>query len=337
MSKLPLFVGLDYHSMFVQVCVLDGDGKMRLNRKVDNCARAIEETIRQIGSPSGIALEACCGAANLADELRQRTGWRIQLAHPGYVARMKGSPDKTDFGDAQLLADLLRVGYLPTVWLAPEQIRELRRLIRFRDQLVRQRRNAKLRIRALLREHRFRCESFKAWTKGWLSWLKSLAFCEDDRWMLDHHLNTIDRLRQEISATETRLRQRATSDVVVQKLLSLEGVGLVTAMTLRSEIAEFDRFSNGKKLARFCSVTPRNASSGQRQADAGLVKAGSSLLRSVIIETAHRLVWRLDSHWSKLASKMLKRGKPKCVVIAAIANRWVRWLHHQLTVEGLAS
>ncbi len=47
---------------------------------------------------------------------------------------MKQGPDKTDWGDARLLVDLVRVGYLPKVWLAPENIRELRRLVRYRQQ-----------------------------------------------------------------------------------------------------------------------------------------------------------------------------------------------------------
>ena len=64
------------------------------------------------------AIEACCGAANLADELIHRCQWSVDLAHAGYVARMKQSPDKTDYSDARLLADLERVGYLPRVWLA---------------------------------------------------------------------------------------------------------------------------------------------------------------------------------------------------------------------------
>jgi hypothetical protein len=59
--------------------------------------------------------------------LAQRAGWSVSLAHPGFVARMKQNPDKTGHSDARLLADLLRVGYLPKVWLAPAELRELRR------------------------------------------------------------------------------------------------------------------------------------------------------------------------------------------------------------------
>jgi hypothetical protein len=86
------------------------------------------------------AIEACCGAANLAEKLSTHATWTISLAHPGFTARMKQNPDKTDYGDARLLADLMRVGYLATVWLAPEHIRELRKLVRYRRQMVDERR-----------------------------------------------------------------------------------------------------------------------------------------------------------------------------------------------------
>jgi transposase len=101
------------------------------------------------------AIECCCGAANLAKQLAD-LGWNISLAHAGFVARMKQNPDKTDFADARILADLVRVGYLPKVWLAPDDIVELRRLVRFRRQLVAERRDVKLRIRALLRDERIK-------------------------------------------------------------------------------------------------------------------------------------------------------------------------------------
>lgn len=118
--------------------------------------------------------------------------------------------------------------------------------------------------------------------------------------------------------------------------MALGGVGLVTAVTMRAEIGRFDRFTTGKQLARFCGVTPRNASSGARQADAGLVPAGNPELRMVLIELAQRLVSRIPGRWAELAQGMLGRGKPKNVVVAAIANRWVRWVHHELQRQTAA-
>jgi transposase len=331
MSNVPVFVGLDYHQDAVQVCVLDSQGKQLENQSVANNAAAVAAVARRHGRPQRVALEACCGAADLADELMARQHLPVELAHPGYVARLKQSPDKSDYSDGRLLADLVRVDYLPKVWLAPEATRQLRRLVRHRAQLVRRRRDVKLRIRALLRENRLRCESAKAWRKDWLTWLAQEApLAESDRWIVDDHLAELLSLSQRIAQVEAKLRALTAHDPVVARLLALPGVGLITAVTLRAEVGRFDRFTTGKQLARFCGVTPRNASRGARQADAGLIKAGNPELRTVLIELAHRLIGRIQGRWAELAHGMLVRGKPKNVVVAAVANRWMRWLHHEL-------
>ena len=330
MSRIPVFVGLDYHQASVHVCVLDAGGKQLANRDCVNDWTAIERVVRRHGVPRRVAIEACTGAAHLADELISKAGWPVRLAHPGYVARLKQSPDKSDYSDARLLADLERVGYLPPVWLAPEEVRELRRVVRYRQQLVAERRNIKLRVSALLREQRVFFAG-KAWTKGWRICVTSLEeLSEQTRWIVGRQVTRLEQLEAEIRTVEDRLRQITDGDALVVKLLEQKGVGLITGVTLRAEIGRFDRFQNGKQLARFCGLSPRNASSGQRQADAGLIKAGNPQLRVTLIEAAHRLL-RFDDRWSDFGCQLLERGKPKCVVIAAIANRWIRGLHHQLT------
>ena len=331
MTSVPVFVGIDYHQDAVQVCVLDTEGKSLCNRSVANRASAIERTILSYGTPQRMAIEACCGAADLAEELATNHRLPVQLAHPGYVARMKRSPDKTDLGDAGLLADLARVNYLPEVWLAPEATRELRRLVRHRSQLIRRRTNVKLKIRALLRENRLKCTEHRPWTKGWLGWLACQAeLSASDRWLAEDHLEELTILGERIARVQRRIKEAVADDPIVEKLLALKNVGLVTAVTLRAEVGRFERFATGKQLARFCCVTPRNASSGARQADAGLIQAGNPELRKVLIELAHRLIRTCDPRWGQLAARMLRQGKAKNVVVAAVANRWVRWLHHEL-------
>jgi len=338
MAIVNVQVGLDYHQEEVQVCAMDEQGKVLCNRSVPNDAARIRRACENYGIVQGAAIEACCGAANLAQELVD-FGWSVSLAHPGFVSRMKQNPDKTDFSDARLLADLLRVGYLPKVWLAPEKLRRLRRLVRYRQQLVDQRRDIKLRIRALLRENRLKAPgAVSAWSKRWLHWLKNEApLKEEDCWLRDEHLEMLALYTQKIREVEQQLEQWAADDAVVQKLLLMPGVGMVTAMTLRSEVGRFDRFRNGKQLSRFCGVTPRNASSGQRQADAGLIRAGNPQLRRVLVELSHRLIRTSDGRWAALAAKMRNSGKATNVVVAAVANRWVRWLHHQMQPEVIAT
>src|ERR1700755_3679240 len=115
-TRVRVFVGLDYHQSSVQICVMDQEGMVLLNKPCANDAAAIVQAVQRFGEKVQAAIECCCGAANLAKELAD-LGWSISLAHAGFVARMKQNPDKTDFSDARILADLVRVGYLPKVWL----------------------------------------------------------------------------------------------------------------------------------------------------------------------------------------------------------------------------
>lgn len=332
-TSSAVFVGLDYHTESVQVCVLSREGKMLLNSSCPNDWRAVTGAVRRrCGEvPVQAAIESCCGAANFADELIQRAQWSVDLAHAGYVARMKQSPDKTDHSDARLLADLERVGYLPRVWLAPEEVRELRRLVRYRQALVKERKNLKLQIGAALREARQKGPAtIRAWTKAWLAWLTSTATLSPmARHVIARRLARLADLQGEIRQAEKLLEEQTQNDPLVQKLLTHQGIGIVTAATIRAEIGRFDRFRNGKQLSRFCGLSPRNASSGQKQADAGLIKAGNSALRVVLVEAAHRLI-RCDEKWTALSAKLARRGKPTSLIIAAVANRWVRWLFHQM-------
>jgi len=336
MNDSKVFVGLDYHKDSVQVCVVNHRGDVLLNRRCNNDWQSIVKAVNGQGIVSRVAIESCSGAANLADELIFEVGWIVDLAHPGYVHRMKGSPDKTDFSDARMLADLERVGYLPKVWLAPHDVRELRRLVRYRQGLVAERRNTKLRVGALLRDQRIRNAPANPWTKPWLHWLRhNETLSEQSQWIVERMLAKMTFVVDEVAEVEKRLSQATEDDSMVEALKLLKGIGPVTAWTIRAEIGRFDRFNTGKQLARFCGLTPRNASSGARVADAGLIKAGNRQLRAALIEASHRLI-RFDTYWVKYAGSLLDRGKPKCVVVTAVANRWVRWLFHQMQPEKLA-
>lgn len=330
MKSVEVNVGLDYRVFPVQVCVMESaTGRMLFNEPCENDWRTIRDRAERFGRVRSCAIEACCGAADLADELIQHAGWTVRLAHPGYVARMRGNPDKHDMGDAQLVCDLDRVGYLPCVWLAPEEVRELRRLMRYRVELADERRNTKLRLLAVLRDLRIR-SPHRRWTRPWFEWLaKTDALSGESRWVMDQHLRRLRQREEEIATVEQRLQQATHDDPLVRRLCARAGIGLITACTLRAEIGNFSRFPSGKSLSRFCGLTPRSASSGQRQADAGLIHACNRWLRTVLIELGHRLM-RSDPAGIEMKRRMRAAGKPGSVIAAAVANRYVRRLHHEM-------
>lgn len=337
MSIVPVYAGLDYHEETIRVCVMTEAGDVLANRNVGNDPGAVRDVVRQCGGlVRGVALEACCGAADFATQLIELTDWSVRLAHPGAVNRLKQGPDKTDHKDAWHLANLLRVGYLPEVWLADEATRQLRRLVRYRAGLAAHRKNVKLRIGSLLREERIANGSgAKPWTKAWIAWLQSVSLGEQSRWVLDQELRQLAQADRDIAEVERRMEQATQGNAVVEKLLAQPGIGLVTAITMRAVIGRFDRFRTGKQLARYCGVTPCNASSGKRQADAGLVEAGNDILRPLLIQLAKRLP-RHEPRWKEMKAH-LSQTKTANVVSAAIANRWLRRLHHQMLPKPQAS
>ena len=153
---------------------------------------------------------------------------------------------------------------------------------------------------------------------------------------MQQRLRRLEWIQQEVRTVEQRLDSVAGSDATVRWLRTIRGIGPVTAWTLRAEIGRFDRFRSGKQLARFCGLTPCNRPSGEQQADAGLIRAANPELRRVLIEAAWLLA-RLEPRWRQLAERLKARGIPSTVAVAAVANRFVRWLYHEgLRRQGAA-
>lgn len=340
MSTLQVYVGLDYHQDSVQVCAVDAAGAVLVNRAAANDPDAVRRVVAPLGGVvGGVGIEACGGAAAFAQALADRTGWGVSLAHPAYVAKLRQAPDKTDFADGRLLADLTRVGYLPRVWLPPAYVRDLRGLVNHRQQLVDRGRALELRVGGVLREHRARVDpgggrGLKTrWSKAWVAAVRAHAALTDHaRWVVGELLDEVDRVAARVAAADARLRAAAAGDRVVERLLEQDGVGEVTAWVFRAYVGDFGRFRRAKQLARYCGLTPRNASSGPRQADAGLVDGCNRLLRATVVQAAHRLT-RTVPRWRALAASMRARGKPACVVAGAVGNRWLRALHHAMRTD----
>jgi transposase len=332
MSNVPVFVGLDYHQDSIQVCVLNQRGDVLLNRSASNDCDELARLVSPLGRVQRVGIEACCGAADLGQELVERLGWNVSLGHPAYIARMKASPDKSDYSDGRLLADLTRVGYLPRVWLAPASIRELRQLVNHRQRQVDHARALKLQVGAILREQRVKIDQDRGgrWSKAWSASVRDNdGLSEQARWIVNDLLDDIAASRGKIAATEARLRQATEHDPVVAKLMKQSGIGEVTAWVLRACIGDFSRFKRAKQLARYCGMSPCNASSGEKVADAGMIDGCNKMLRMTIVQAAHRLI-RTTDRWGELAASLKTRGKAPCVIVGAVGNRWLRKLHHAM-------
>ena len=325
-------IGIDYHSKIIQVSVLDSLGNKLGNRKCGNDVGEVIRYAEKLGPVRGGAIEVSCGAAAFADEIRQKAGWDLRLCHPGFVNRMKNNPDKTDASDGLLLADLHRVGYLPEVWLAPLYLRDLKQIIRLRCQEVDHQRKLKQRIRSVFRHFRVQCpEKFNLRNKCSKVWVRSQVqqLPPNSQWVVMQQLNKLEQTESDIKELEKKLTALAKNDNYITWLITKRGIGLVTAVLFRSEIGTITRFRRSKQFARFCGLTPCNHSSGDRVADSGLIRAGCPELKRAILQVAH-ILRRRDPRWALFAKRLEASGKSYCVVVAAIGNRWLRQLYHEM-------
>src|SRR5690606_20447791 len=210
LESVPVFLGLDYHTKFVQICVMDARGKVLRNCRRGNSVAELAGALERQWVVRRAAVESGCGAANLAEDLAAEVGWQVTLAHPGYVNRMKHNPDKSDYSDSRMLAELCRVGMIPPVWLPPAPIRDLRALIRRRADVVGRAKAVKCRILAELRQQRIvePEEIGGRWTKAWLAWLASdqTGLSEQGRFVIETELLELGFLKQQLKAVEKRLR-----------------------------------------------------------------------------------------------------------------------------------
>jgi transposase len=134
-------VGMDLHRNRSVLVSMSVDGQWLWTEKIDNSPEALRKAIARAGLEPKVVLEATYGWYWAADTLKD-AGAEVHLAHPLGVNAFSYRRVKNDKLDARDLADLLRMNRLPETWIAPEPIRQLRELTRYRIKLVRLRRSS---------------------------------------------------------------------------------------------------------------------------------------------------------------------------------------------------
>jgi hypothetical protein len=229
-------VGIDYHLKSLQVTVLQGDGSGGVRRRLANCTLSLIDYLRQqCDSVRLVALEASTGSNEFAWELKAATGWDVRLCYPGYVRRMRHNPEKSDLQDADLIADLAQVGYLPQVWLAPVDVRERRAVVRYRDGLTQEKMALKLKIKALLRDNRVVVEgqpwgTKSLWTKKGLAWLEELSVGVETTWILRGFLEQLSSCERRLKAADAQVQRLFDGDPLAQELAKEVGVGVFSSL-----------------------------------------------------------------------------------------------------------
>jgi len=130
------------------IVVLDADGTELWTKRIDNDPLTLGLEVEWAGPDPEVVLEATWGWYWAADVISE--AGRVHLVHPLGIKGFDNRRVKTDRVDARLLADLLRMGMLPESWIAPEDIRYQRELVRYRRKLSQLRAGLKAQVHAVL-------------------------------------------------------------------------------------------------------------------------------------------------------------------------------------------
>jgi transposase len=234
------------------------------------------------GTP--VAFEAAYGWGWLVD-LLEELELEPHLVHPSRCKAIAAARLKNDKVDAATLAQLLRADLLPEAWIAPQQVRDVRALLRHRVSLVRLSTLCKNRVHAVLADRGIG-EDRILWTGPGRAWLASLELPPTPRAIIKDCCGLLDALATPIARLEREIYALAKPDPRVRALMALPGVGRLTAMTLAAEIGDIGRFPTARKLCAWAGLTPQVRNSDRKVRHGHITKQGSPWVRGILQEAA---------------------------------------------------
>ncbi len=312
---MTLYIGVDIHARQQTVSYLDTEDGSIEQRELHHERDDVRGFYSQFKGEVIIGIEAC-GYTNWFEELVEGLGHKLLVGDAAEIRRLARRRQKNDRRDADLLLELLQHDEFPALFRYPPESREVLRQLRYRHKLVKLRTmvantlhalaiNAGLSLRAQLLTRKGRKQ---------LGDLRLTAISQQQR---DELLSLADELSQRIVKVEQWLQAQAKSDARVRRLQTHPGVGLLTSLCLVHTLGELNRFSSTRKVAAYVGFDPVEHSSAERKVYGGISKAGSRLLRYLLVE-AGQTACKHDEQLKQFYRRLVpRRGKPRAKVAVA--------------------
>jgi len=305
-------------------------------QRIEHAPGAIRKALEGCESGTAVAVEATGNWYWIVTEIEE-AGLRPLLVHPRKAKLMMGMINKTDKLDVHGLNRLQRTGTLPTVWIPPAALRDLRELTRVRMVLSSQRTRLKNRISSALAKYGRSVEGYSDpyGTKARQTLAQRLTqLPPQTQWATTMLLAQLDFIESQIAEQEQRLKQLIEATPEMRLLMSLPGVGVILAAVLWLEIGARERFASAERLASYAGTTPRVHASG------GVVRYGrlrpdvNRYLRWGFVEAANSVavnhVRCPQRHVSELYRRLkIRKGHAKS--IGAVARHLAEATYHVLS------
>ncbi|MGD0464736.1 MAG: IS110 family transposase [Tepidisphaeraceae bacterium] len=334
------YIAFDSHKRYTLAEREEVDSGRIVQRRIEHRRGAIREYLKEGEPGTAVAVEATGNWYWIVSEIEQ-AGKTPRLVHPRKAKLMMGMINKTDKLDVHGLNRLQRNQTLPTVWIPPAKLRDLRELTRVRMVFSQQRARLKNRLQATLAKYGLMVEeevSDVFGQKGREVVEKLIdQLPEQTAWASGMLLEQLDLVTRHLEEQERRLLKLLEATEERKLLRSLPGVGLILAGVMALEIGEVDRFADAERLASYAGTTPRVISSGGKTRYGPLRPDVNRYLKWAYMEAANvvamnRRRWSKSSGTCRHASQLyerIKKGHAKA--IGAVARHLAESSWHVLS------
>lgn len=312
-------VAIDLGGRESQICIRRPDGTIVEQRR--SLTRSLPQLMKG-WEPSRVIVETSAEAFKIADAAKL-AGHEVRVV-PATLVRTLGVGDrgvKTDQKDAQTLSRVSCQIDLPSVHVPTELSRQFKSLCGNREELIECRTKLINNARGWLRTQLWRVRTGA--TTSFPERVKEHAnqLAQPIPSHIDRTLSMIEALTIQIRAADEELKQIANQHPICQKLMTVPGVGPVTAVRFLAAIDDVTRFRNAHAVQSYVGLTPGENSSSDRKQRTGITKAGPSQLRRTLVQAAWCIM--RSSSMDRLATwgRQLATRKHKFVAVVALARK----------------
>jgi transposase len=270
---------------------------------------------QQFQGPVVVGLEAS-GYSPWFEALLEQLGCEVWVGHATEIRRRARWRQKNDRRDAELIWDLMIHDEFPRLHRPAFASREVLRMLRYRQKLTQLRTMAKNSLQAIALQAGL-AKGPQLFTRAGQEQFRTIPLSPVLHWQREHWFELLQPLNQQLLETMVWFKAQSKEDICVRRLRTHPGLGLLTAVCVVHTLQPVSRFPNARKVAAYAGFDPVERSSAQRQRFLGISKAGSRLLRYLLVEAAHTAV-RYDEDLKRFYKRLAqRRGRPKAKVAAA--------------------
>ena len=317
-------IGLDIAKNVFHAHGADASGRALFSRKISR-TKLLEFFGKQ--PRCTVALEACGGAHHWGREFT-RLGHDVKLIPPAYVKPFV-KRHKNDAVDAEAICEAAQRPNMRFVAIKSEEQQASGLVFRTRDLLVRQRTQLINAIRGHLTEYGWvapKGPSHVAMLGDLLEEEIGSSLPEAAKAMFRTMLDLLEELNDRIGDLDKEIAWRACEDAIARRLMTIPGVGPITATAIRALAPPAETFAKGRDFAAWLGLAPRQLSTGGKQKLGSITKMGERTLRRLLIIGSSAVVLQASKRGAPAGSwleQMLAR-KPRMLVTVALANKTAR-------------